>query len=122
MARILIVDDDRVMRRMLAAILRHAGHEIVAFAPNGRAAVELYRRHRPDVATMDYAMPMLDGLASMREILGEHPDARIVMVTAVGRQQPILEALEAGASEFVVKPFHEARVVAAVASVLARPR
>lgn len=119
--RVLVVDDTAFMRRMLRELLSKAGLEVVAEAGNGREAVEQYRQARPDLVIMDITMPELDGIAAVREIVREDPSARIVMCSALGQQELIVEALEAGAQDFVVKPFVPEKVLEAVHKVLGAP-
>jgi two-component system chemotaxis response regulator CheY len=116
--RILLVDDTTFMRRMLRDILVRAGFEVSAEASNGRQAVEAYRQARPDLVIMDITMPEMDGVAAVREIAGADPAARIVMCSALGQQELIVEALEAGARDFVVKPFVPEKVLEAVRKVM----
>ena len=116
--RVLLVDDTTFMRRMLRDILVRAGFEVSAEASNGRQAVEAYRQARPDLVIMDITMPEMDGVAAVREIAGADPAARIVMCSALGQQELIVEALEAGARDFVVKPFVPEKVLEAVRKVM----
>ena len=116
--RVLLVDDTTFMRRMLRDILVRAGFEVSAEASNGRQAVEAYRQARPDLVIMDITMPEMDGVAAVREIAGADPAARIVMCSALGQQELIIEALEAGARDFVVKPFVPEKVLEAVRKVM----
>lgn len=118
MARILIVDDAKFMRVILRNILRQANHEIVGEAENGREAVALYQQLQPDLVTMDITMPEMNGLDAVREIKRNHPQAKIIMCSAMGQQKTIIEAIEAGARDFLVKPFDESSVVESVKSVL----
>ncbi len=116
--RILLVDDTSFMRRMLRDILAGAAFEIVGEARNGREAVELYGQLRPDLVVMDITMPEMDGIAAVREIVAADPSARIVMCSALGQDEPIMEALQAGARDFVLKPFVPGKVLEAVQKVL----
>jgi two-component system, chemotaxis family, chemotaxis protein CheY len=118
MARILIVDDAKFMRLTLTSILKKAEHEIVGEAENGREAIELYRELKPELVTMDITMPEMSGLEAMKEIKQEFPDAKVVMCSAMGQQKMVVEAIEAGAKDFIVKPFDEGRVLDAVNRVL----
>lgn len=120
MARILVCDDSAFMRMLLGGILSKLGHTVVAEAANGNEAVDRYRRHRPDLTTMDITMPECDGIKAVRIICGEDPAAKIVMVTAMGQQQILIEAIEAGANDFIVKPFVYPRVAATVNRLLAK--
>lgn len=118
MARILIVDDAKFMRMTLSNILLKANHEIVGEGENGRQAIELYKECLPDLVTMDITMPEMGGLEAVREIKKEYPDAKIVMCSAMGQQKMVVEAIEAGAKDFIVKPFDELRVTDAINRVL----
>lgn len=117
-ARIMLVDDTAFMRRMLRDILTKEGFEIVAEAQNGREAVEGYRETRPDLVVMDITMPEMDGIAAVREIIEEDPEARIMMCSALGQQEMVTESLEAGALDFVMKPFLPNKVLETVHKVL----
>lgn len=110
---ILVVDDAAFMRMMIRDILAKEGY-VIHEAVNGRDAVEKYREVQPDLVTMDITMPELDGIAALQEIRASHPDARILMVSAMGQQKMIVEALEAGAMDFLVKPFQPAKVLETV--------
>jgi two-component system chemotaxis response regulator CheY len=118
MARILIVDDAAFMRMRAARLLSEAGHEVLE-AENGRIAVEVYRREHPDCVLMDITMPEMDGLEALAEIRSQDPTARIAMLTAMGQQPIVLDAIKRGARDFVIKPFQPDRVLAAVAKLLA---
>lgn len=118
MARILIVDDAKFMRITLTNILKKANHEIVGEAENGREAVRLYRELRPDLVTMDITMPEMSGLDAVKEIKRDYKDAKIIMCSAMGQQKMVVDAIEAGAKDFIVKPFDESQVVDSVARVL----
>ena len=113
MKRVLIVDDTDVMRMMIRLALEGEGFEIVGEATDGITAVELYQSLRPDVVTLDITMPGQDGLQAARQIKGLDPNANIVMVTALGQEDKIKEAVNLGAKEFLVKPFEPARIVSA---------
>ncbi|MFD0049457.1 response regulator [Actinomycetes bacterium NPDC127524] len=118
MARILIVDDAKFMRITLSNILTKADHEIIGEGENGREAVNLYRELHPDLVTMDITMPVMSGLDAVKEIKSEFPDAKVIMCSAMGQQKMVVEAIEAGAKDFIVKPFDENRVVEAISRVL----
>ncbi len=117
-ARVLLVDDTTFMRRMLREILSQGGYEVAAEARNGLEAVEQYRQAKPDLVVMDITMPEMDGIAAVREILRQDGAARIIMCSALGQDEPIVEALEAGARDFVLKPFLPEKVLEAVRKVL----
>ncbi len=116
--KVLVCDDALFMRTMLGGILVQAGYDVVGEAANGRAAIEQYDAIRPDIVLMDMVMPELGGVDAVREICRRHPDARIVMCSAMGQQQIVAEALQAGARSFVVKPFDPARVIQALKDVM----
>lgn len=118
MARILIVDDAKFMRITLTNILKKANHEIVGEAENGREAVELYRELKPDLVTMDITMPEMSGLDAVKEIKKDFKDAKIIMCSAMGQQKMVVDAIEAGAKDFIVKPFDDSQVVDSISRVL----
>lgn len=118
MARILIVDDAKFMRITLTNILKKANHEIVGEAENGREAVALYRELKPDLVTMDITMPEMSGLDAVKEIKKDYKDAKIIMCSAMGQQKMVVDAIEAGAKDFIVKPFDDSQVVDSVSRVL----
>ncbi|MDZ5473366.1 response regulator [Bacillus sp. 31A1R] len=118
MARILIVDDAKFMRLTLSNILQKTNHEVVGEGENGKVAIELYRELNPDLVTMDITMPEMSGLEAVKEIKKEFPNAKIIMCSAMGQQKMVVEAIEAGAKDFIVKPFDEGRVLEAISRVL----
>ncbi len=99
-------------------LLTENGHEVVE-AGTGREAVEQYKNTSPDAVLLDITMPDMDGLSALKEIRAHDPDARVAMVTAMGQQSIVMEALQAGAKDFVVKPFDADRVLAAVSKLVA---
>jgi two-component system chemotaxis response regulator CheY len=103
--RVLIADDAVFMRELLREILTEGGYEVVAEAADGAEAVERFREHSPDVVTLDIVMPKKSGLDALREILTGDPGACIVMCSALGQEALVMESLEAGARDFIVKPF-----------------
>jgi two-component system chemotaxis response regulator CheY len=115
--KVLIVDDAMFMRNMLKEIFSKAGHEVVGEAADGVEAVEKYRELKPDLVTMDIVMPLRSGIEALHEIVGEHPDARVIMCSALGQESLVLEAVQSGARDFVVKPFKEERVLEVVRRV-----
>ena len=119
MKRVLVVDDSRTSRRILKDILDKAGYEVTGEAINGKEAVELYDRRLPDVVTMDITMPEMDGIEALKQIRKAHPDAVIIMVTAAGQKEKMMEAVKLGAAEFVAKPFVEETVLEALEHVAA---
>ena len=119
MARILVVDDAKFMRMTLSNILTKADHDVIGEGENGEEAIRLYRELKPDLVTMDITMPVLSGLDAVKEIKKEDPTAKVIMCSAMGQQKMVVEAIEAGAKDFIVKPFDESRVIDAVSRVLA---
>jgi two-component system chemotaxis response regulator CheY len=111
MAKVLIVDDAAFMRMMLKNILGKNGHQIVGEAQNGAEGVKKYTELKPDVVTMDIIMPEVNGIEAVRQIMAIDPEAKIVMVSALGQEAMVKEALEAGARDFIVKPFKENKVL-----------
>jgi len=112
--KVLIADDALFMRNLLKDILTKVGYTVVAEATNGEEAVTLYRKHQPDLVTMDIVMPLKSGIEALEEIIKEDPYARIVMCSALGQESLVLEAVQAGAKDFIVKPFKEERVLEVV--------
>lgn len=117
--RILITDDALFMRVTLKNILTQNGYEVVGEAQNGRESVELYQKLRPDLVTMDITMPELDGISALKEIKASDPNAKVIMCTAMGQKNMVVEAIQAGAKDFIVKPFQPERVIEAVQKLLA---
>jgi two-component system chemotaxis response regulator CheY len=117
MPTILIADDAAFMRMRCGRLLTDQGYQVVE-AENGRDAVTKYQELRPDAVLLGITMPELDGLAALREIKAFDPQARVAMVTATGQQRVVMAALQAGAKDFVVKPFQPERVLAAVRKIL----
>ena len=115
---VLICDDAIFMRSMVGDILQQAGFEIVGEAETGAQAVEKYKELRPDLVTMDIVMPDMGGIEAVRAICKDHPEARILMCSAMGQQALVVEAIQAGAKDFVVKPFQPSRVLEAVQRML----
>ena len=118
MAKVLICDDSAFMRMMLRKILQDNGHEIIAEGSDGEEAIKLYRELQPEITTMDITMTKMDGIEAVRHICAEDPQALIVMVTAIGQRAVINDALEAGASDFILKPFEPLQVQATINKVL----
>lgn len=111
--RILITDDAAFMRNMLKDILSKLGHEIIAEASNGIEALEQYIKYKPDVVTMDITMPDCDGIRSVTNIIAYDKNAKIIMVSAMGQKAMVVDAIKAGASDFIVKPFNPASIARA---------
>lgn len=117
MATILVVDDSDFMRVRCRQLLAGEGFTVLE-AGNGQEAVEKFQEHRPDLVMMDITMPVMDGITAVKEIRKINPDAKIVMCSALGQQAAVLEAVKAGARDFIVKPFQPERVVSAVRKIL----
>jgi len=115
---VLVCDDAIFMRTMITDILMQAGYEVVGEAETGAQAVQKYRELKPDLVTMDIVMPDMSGIDAVREICREDPGARILMCSAMGQQGLVVEAIQAGAKDFVVKPFQPSRVLEAVQRLL----
>ena len=113
MAKILVVDDAAFMRMRCSKLLTENGYEVVE-AENGLDAIAKYKENKPDAVLLDITMPEMDGLTALKEIRKVDPDAKVAMVTAMGQQSMIMDAIKSGAKDFVVKPFQPDRVLAAV--------
>lgn len=118
MAKIMIVDDAPFMRSMLREIVEESGHEVAVEAATGEEAVRLYREYLPDLVTMDITMPEMNGIHALRNILRFNPQAKIIMCSAMGQQKLMVEAISAGAKEFIMKPFQKNMVKEAIHHVL----
>jgi two-component system, chemotaxis family, chemotaxis protein CheY len=118
MPSVLIADDAAFMRMMIKNILSEAGYEILGEAENGAVAVAKYKELKPDLTTMDITMPEMDGLQALKEIRSVDPAARVVMCSAMGQQSMVIESIQAGAKDFIVKPFQPDRVLEAVQKAL----
>jgi two-component system chemotaxis response regulator CheY len=116
---ILITDDALFMRVTLKNILTENGYEVCGEAQNGAEAVSMYSQMKPDLVTMDITMPEMDGLAALKKIRETDPDAKIVMCTAMGQKNMVVEAIQSGAKDFIVKPFQPERVIEAINKLLA---
>lgn len=116
--KILIVDDAAFMRLILRNMLTENGYEVVGEATNGAAAIKSYHELKPDLVTMDITMPDMDGITAVREIKKIDPQAKIIMCSAMGQQAVVVDAVKAGAQDFLVKPFQADRVVEAIKRVL----
>ncbi len=117
--KILIVDDAGFIRILVKDILIPKGYEIAGEVVNGREAVAKYEELKPDLVTMDITMKEKDGLDAARDILNRHPEARIIMVIALGQERILMESIKLGVKDFVVKPFEPTRIISAVEKSLA---
>jgi two-component system chemotaxis response regulator CheY len=115
---VLVADDLKFIKLVLRELLEKAGFRVIGEASNGEEAVDLYESKRPDVVLMDITMPKMDGLAALKQILKFDPQAKVIMCSALGQQSLIVQALQLGAKDFIVKPFREDRVVAAIKKIL----
>ncbi|WP_027718304.1 response regulator [Desulfovirgula thermocuniculi] len=120
--RVLVVDDAAFMRMMIKNIITKNGYEVAGEAENGKQAVQLYAELKPDVVTMDITMPEMNGIEAVKAIRALDPNANIVMVSAMGQQAMVMDAIQAGAKDFIVKPFQQDRLLQALERVLARSR
>ena len=118
-SRVLIVDDAAFMRMMIKDILEKNGFQVVGEANNGIKAVELYKKEKPDIVTMDITMPDMDGIEAVKAIRVFDPTAKVIMCSAMGQQTMVMDAIRAGARDFIVKPFQADRVLEAIRKVLA---
>ncbi|WP_336296587.1 response regulator [Bacillus pinisoli] len=118
MARIVVVDDAKFMRLTLTTILEKGNHEVVGEAENGIDAISIFDQLQPDLITMDITMPEMNGLDALKAIKKKAPQAKVIMCSAMGQQKMVVEAIEAGAKDFIVKPFEENRVLEAINRVL----
>lgn len=116
--KILIVDDAAFMRMMIKDILTKNGFEVVGEAADGNQAVEKYKELSPDLVTMDITMPEKDGIAALKEIKSLDSNAKIIMCSAMGQQAMVIDAIQAGAKDFIVKPFQADRVIEAIQKAL----
>lgn len=118
-ARIMVVDDTAFMRLTLRKLLEKAGHQVVAEAENGAEALERYAQVHPDLVTLDLVMPVMDGIATLKELSRRDPGCRVIVCSSMGQKALVVEALNAGAYDFIVKPFQPQRVLEAVARAVA---
>ncbi len=116
--RILITDDTAFMRMTLRNVLAKNGYEIVGEAEDGAQAIEKYLETKPDLVTMDITMPNMDGITAIKKIMEKDPEAKIVVVSAKGQKALVIEALNSGAKDFIVKPFQPDRIVEALQKVV----
>jgi two-component system chemotaxis response regulator CheY len=117
--KVLVVDDAAFMRMMLSKILTDNGYTVVGEAANGAEAVEKYEELHPDIVTMDITMPGVSGVEAVQRIVKKDPEAKVIMVSAMGQQSMVVEAIRAGAKDFIVKPFNAERIVDAFRKIAA---
>ena len=117
MRKILIVDDAMFMRQMITNMLTEEGYEVF-HAANGLEGIKMYKEHQPDIVTMDITMPEMNGIEAVKKIKEIDGDAKIIMCSAMGQQEMVVEAIRAGAKSFLVKPFKKEKVIAEITKVL----
>ena len=115
---ILVCDDAAFMRMMIKNTLTKGGYNVAGEAENGAKAVEKYKELSPDLVLMDIMMPEMDGIQALKEIKKLDPNAKVIMCSAMGQQAMVVESIQAGAKDFIVKPFQEDRVLEAVKKVV----
>jgi two-component system chemotaxis response regulator CheY len=116
--KILITDDARFMRVMLSRIIEEQGYEVIDEANNGEQAIEKYKETTPDLVTMDITMPKVDGIEATKQILDYDPNTKIIVCSAMGQKPMVLEAIEAGAKDFIVKPINKDKVIETISNLL----
>ncbi|MDD2401313.1 MAG: response regulator [Clostridia bacterium] len=116
--KVMVVDDAAFMRMMIKDILTKNGYEVVGEAENGQIGVKKYKELKPDLVTMDITMPEMDGISAVKEIRSIDANARVIMCSAMGQQAMVIDAIQAGARDFIVKPFQPDRVMEAVKKAL----
>lgn len=117
MKKVMIVDDTMFMRTSLRMILERNGYEVVGEAENGKIAVTKYSELKPDIVTMDITMPEMDGITAVKEIIALDKNAKICMISSLGQEKIVVEAINAGAKNFVIKPFKEEFVIKTLSSI-----
>ncbi len=117
MATILVVDDSSFMRMRCTATVQELGYETLE-ACDGAEAIQAYKDKKPAAVLLDITMPGIDGLQALKEIMAIDPNAKVAMVTAMGQQSMVIDAMKSGAKDFVVKPFEPDRVKAALTKIL----
>ena len=115
---VLIVDDLAFIKIVLKDILEKSGFHVVGEASNGKQAISMYQERRPDVVLMDITMPDMDGLTALKKIKEIDPEARVIICSALGQQKLIVQAIQLGARDFIVKPFQPPRVISALKKAL----
>lgn len=121
MATVLMVDDSVVSRKVLRNILEKGGYEVIGEAVNGEEGYLKYKELKPDIVTMDITMPVMDGIESLSLIKRDNGDTKVIMITASGQREKMVEALKRGAEEFILKPFEEDEILKTLAYVMETP-
>ncbi|MBN2028046.1 MAG: response regulator [Actinobacteria bacterium] len=119
--RIMIVDDAAFMRKKIRRILADNGYREIVESSNGREAIAAYMEYKPDLVTMDIVMPGMDGIAVLQEIRKFDPDAKVIMISAMGQKRMVVEAIQAGALDFILKPFDNEMVISTISKFLPPP-
>lgn len=108
--RVMVVDDSVIAQRKIAQLLEELGHEVVGSCKNGKEASEKYTELKPDMVTMDITMPVMDGIEATKKIIAANPEALVIMVTSHSQKQTVIDAIDAGAKGFILKPFYKSNV------------
>ncbi len=117
MLNILVVDDSTIIRKLFTKELEAMGHTVVAQAKTGKEAIELYKKHLPDLVTMDITMPIMNGIDALREIKRNYNDAQVIMVTSHGEEKQVMDAITSGARGYVLKPITTEKITAAISKL-----
>lgn len=117
MLKVLLVDDSLIIRKKITAILEKLGHEAVFDAKNGQEAIDAYNKFKPDLVTMDITMPDMDGIEAVKQIMKDHHDAKIIMVTSHGQEDMVIKSIQAGAVGYMLKPITEEKLAQAIGEV-----
>lgn len=121
MKKVMIVDDSGVMRKNIRSVLEKGGYEVVGEAADGREVLQNYIFCSPDVVTMDISMPHMDGIEALKTLLKVYPQARVVMISAMGQKAQVLEAIRSGAKSYLVKPIEGPNLLSTIEKVLSLP-
>lgn len=111
MASILIIDDSRTSRKVLKELVKEAGHTVVGEAENGEEGLLKFKQLRPDIVTLDITMPVMNGLEALACIKKEDPNVKVIMITAAGQKEKIVQAIKYGADEFIAKPYEQEQLI-----------
>lgn len=120
MANLMVVDDAAFMRMTIKKMVSAHGHTVVAEAGNGVEAVKKYIECKPDIVLLDITMPEMDGVSALKRIKEQDPAAKVIICSAMGQQAMVAQAIQSGAKDFVVKPFEESRLIAAIDRVVSK--
>jgi len=118
MAKVLVVDDSIMIRKLIKTILENENHEVIAEASNGEEAYNLFCQYKPDLVTMDVSMPHTNGIVAVKKIINNYPDANIIMVSAISQRDMVFEALESGAKHYIIKPITKEKILSVINEVL----